>query len=188
LTLPIFALKHLLEAVVGPVAIVSQDSIDAFGHRLPKDRPIHDQSFSFGSGQLLNNRVTEDELTPCLYDFALLRYIHKIAALRGIYPSARILLSKFDIKLAYRRVHFRAESDLQSCITTKGLGGINLALVSLRTTFGGSPCPSILSSNTRTEPRVRASKIVQVVHGLAHLVTVQLESQAAFPSIKVSGT
>jgi hypothetical protein len=65
LTLPISALQHLPGAVVGPVGIVSQDSIDAFGHRLPKDRPIHDQWFSFGSGQSLNNRVIEDELTPC---------------------------------------------------------------------------------------------------------------------------
>ena len=65
LTLPISAFQHLPGAVVGPVGIVSQDSIDAFGHRLPKDRPIHDQLFSFGSGQLLNNRVIKDELTPC---------------------------------------------------------------------------------------------------------------------------
>jgi len=47
LWLPIFALNHLLGAVVGPVGIVSQqDSINAFGHRLSKDRPIHNQSFS----------------------------------------------------------------------------------------------------------------------------------------------
>jgi len=65
LTLPISALQHLPGAGVGPVGIVSQDSIDAFGHRLPKDQPIHDQSFNFGSGQLLNNRVIEDKLTPC---------------------------------------------------------------------------------------------------------------------------
>jgi len=135
---------------VGPVGIVSQDSTDAFGHRLPKDRPIHDQSFSLGSGQSHNNRVIEDELTPCRYSFALLRFIHKIAALRAIYPAARILLSKFDFKLAYQRVHFRAELALQSCITTKGLGGLNLALVSLRTTFGGSPCPLIFSEISET--------------------------------------
>jgi hypothetical protein len=56
LMLPIFALKHFLRAVVGPVGIVSQQgSIDAFGHRLSKDRPIHNQLFSFGSCQLLNN-------------------------------------------------------------------------------------------------------------------------------------
>jgi len=143
LTLPISALQHLPGAVVGPVGIVSQDSIDAFCHRVPKDRRIHDQSFSFGSGQLLNNRVIEDELTPCRYGFAL-------AALRVIYPAARILLSKFDFKSAYRRVHFKAESALQSCITTKGLGGLDLALVSLRTTFGGSPCPSIFSKISET--------------------------------------
>jgi hypothetical protein len=70
LTLPISALQHLPGAVIGPVGIVSQDSIDAFGHRLPKDRPIHDQSLSFGSGQPLNNRVIEDELTPCQYGFS----------------------------------------------------------------------------------------------------------------------
>jgi len=144
------ATKHLPGAVVGPVGIVSQDSIDAFGQRLPKDRPIHDQSFSFCSGQLLNNRVIGDELTPGRYGFALLRFIHKIAALRAIYPAARILLSKFDFKSAYRRVHFWAESALQSCITTKGLGGLDLALVSLRTTFGGSPCPSIFSEISET--------------------------------------
>ena len=139
LMLPISALQHLPGVVVGPVGIVSQDSIDAFGHRLPKDRPIHNQLFSFGSGQLLNNRVIGDKLTPCQYRFALLRFLHKIAALRAIYPAARILLSKFDFKSAYPRVHFRAESALQSCITTKGLGGIDLALVSLRTTLAAVP-------------------------------------------------
>jgi len=94
--------------------------------------------------------VIEDELTPCRYGFALLRFIHKIAALRAIYPAARILLSKFDFKSAYRRVHFRAKSALQSCITTKGLGGLDLALVSLRTTVGGSPCPLIFSEISET--------------------------------------
>jgi hypothetical protein len=65
LTLPIFAPQHLPGAVVGIVGIVSQDSINAFGHGLPKYPPIHHYPFSFGSGQSLNNRVTEDELTPC---------------------------------------------------------------------------------------------------------------------------
>jgi hypothetical protein len=46
LTLPIFALKHLPGAGVGPVGIVSQNSIDAFGHRFPKDGPIHDHLFT----------------------------------------------------------------------------------------------------------------------------------------------
>ena len=71
-------------------------------------------------------------------------------ALRAIYPAARILLSKFDFKSAYRRVYFRAKSALQSCITTKGLHSIDLALISLRTTFGGSPCPSIFSEISET--------------------------------------
>jgi hypothetical protein len=174
LTLPISALQHLPGAVVGPVGIVSQDSIDAFCHRLPKDRRIHDQSFSFDSGQLLNNRVIEDELTPCRYGFALLRFLHKIAALRAIYPAARILLSKFDFKSAYRRVHFKAESALQSCITTKGLGGLDLALVSLRTTFGGSPCPSIFSKISEPSPisRTPSSAVPITTQPLFRAITV----------------
>jgi len=44
----------------------------------------------------------------------------------------------------------QTESALQSCITTKGLCGIDLALISLRTTFGGSPCPSIFSEISET--------------------------------------
>jgi len=92
--------------------------------------------------------VIEDGLTPCQNGFELLRFIHKIV--RAIYPAARILLSEIDIKSAYRRVHFRAELALQSCITTKGLGGLDLALVYLRTTFGGSPCPSIFSEISKT--------------------------------------
>jgi hypothetical protein len=106
--------------------------------------------FSFGSGQLLNNRVIKDELIPCRYGFALLRFIQKIAALRAIYPAARILLSNFDFKLAYQRVHFRAKFAFQSCITTEGLGGLDLALVSLGATFAGSPCPSIFSEISET--------------------------------------
>jgi hypothetical protein len=94
--------------------------------------------------------VIEDELNPSQYGFALLRFLHKIAALRAIYPAARFLLSKLDFKSAYQRVHFRAELALHSCILTKGLGGLDLALVSLRTTFGGSLCPLIFSEISET--------------------------------------
>jgi hypothetical protein len=70
--------------------------------------------------------------------------------LRAIYPAAQILLSKFDFKSAYCCVHFRAKWAVQSCITTKGLGGINFNLALLRTTFGGSPCPLIFSKISET--------------------------------------
>jgi hypothetical protein len=172
LTLPIFALKHLPGGVVGPVGmIVSQDSINAFGHRLPKDQPVHDQLSSFGSGQLLNNRVPK---TSSLRVDTVLRSFDiftKIAALRAIYPAARILLSKIDIKSAYRCVHFRAESALQSCITTKGLGGIDLALVSLRTTFGRSPCPSIFSEISETATDL-TNTIIRCSNFLFQAITV----------------
>ena len=139
LTLPISALQHLPGAVLGPVGIVSQDSIDAFGHRLPKDRPIHDQSFSFGSGQLLNNRVIKDELTPCRYGFALSQDCGPARELPcRANPALKIRL---QVGLPTRPPQGRVGSpELHH----------DLTLVSLRTTFGDSPCPSIFSEISET--------------------------------------
>ena len=145
LPLPIDRLTEIPRCVVGPLGVAHQETIDALGQRVPKDRVTHDQSFAFESGRSVNNRVRTDELTPCRYGFALRRFIHLIVALRTRYPDVAILLSKFDFKSAYRRVHAAAETVLQSVVTTKGLGGDELALASLRLTFGGSPCPSLFS-------------------------------------------
>jgi hypothetical protein len=69
-------------------------------------------------------------------------------------------MAKYDLKAAYRRVHFTWESALKSIVTLKGLNSRTptpnddrhneqlldeLALVSLRMTFGGSPHPSEFS-------------------------------------------
>lgn len=137
--LPIFCLPRIPGVVVGPLGLVDQETLNKFGHRIPKNRLTHDQSYGFSSKQSLNKRVIEDYVTLCQYGFALQRFIHMIVALRERYPQARILLSKFDFKLAYQRVYFRAESAFQSCITAKGIAGPELALISLRATFGGSP-------------------------------------------------
>ena len=145
LPLPVDKLLDIPRCVVGPLGVAHQETIDAFGQRIPKDRVTHDQSFVFASGRSVNNRVRTEELTQCRYGFALRRFIHLIVALRARYPDIAILLSKFDFKSAYRRVHSTPDTVLQSVVTTKGLGGDDIALASLRLPFGGSPCPSLFS-------------------------------------------
>ena len=46
--------------------------------------------------------------------------------------------SKIDYKSAYRRCHLNAEAAVQTCTQSPEE---NLAIMALRLTFGGSPCP-----------------------------------------------
>ncbi len=61
-----------------------------------------------------------------------------VAACRK-YPNKRILTTKLNIKAAYRRCHLNAVMAIQTCtrIPTKGF-----ALMMLRLSFGGAPCPA----------------------------------------------
>jgi hypothetical protein len=145
LPLPIQHLDKIPGAVVSPLGLAEQAGIDENGHIIPKWRVTHDQSFAFSSGQSVNDRVIESELTPCQYGFALRRFLHTIIRLRQLYPTTPILLSKFNFKSAYRRIHWSATSAFQSIVTTTGLQDEPVALASLRATFGGAPCPSFWS-------------------------------------------
>jgi hypothetical protein len=143
LPLPIDSLHKIPNLVVGPLGFVTQETLDEDGNSIPKYRLTHDQSYPFQSGMSVNTRVIDAELSNCCYGFALRRFIHKIVDIRRLFPSTPILLNKFDFKSAYRRVHNAAVAAFQSCVTTKGLSDdYPVALVSLRLTFGGKPCPS----------------------------------------------
>jgi hypothetical protein len=61
-------------------------------------------------------------------------------------PTTPILVSKFDIKSAYRRIHQHGTLAIQSCISTADLGHeCAIALASLRATFGGTQNPALWS-------------------------------------------
>jgi hypothetical protein len=84
-----------------------------------------------------------------MYWMALQRFLHAIVHYRRHFSSTPLLMAKFDLKSAYRRAHFSGKSALQSIATSKGLRSKNdttlsedVAFVSLRFTFGGSPNPS----------------------------------------------
>ena len=138
LPIPIDIIHRIPHAAVAPLGLIFQDTIDEFGAVKEKPRATHDQSFAFSSGLSVNDRVIQDQLIPCQYGHCLLRMLHYIAAARRQFPNIRILIGKFDWRTAYRRAHL-AGSSAAECITILG----DIALVALRLTFGGAPCPSL---------------------------------------------
>ena len=123
-------------ALMAPMNIIDQNTITELGELVSKLRLTHNQSKAFSSKTLVNSRVKKEELQACMYGHCLLRLIHFILALRFKYPNCRILVNKFDYKSAYRRAHLNGSTAIQS-ITQFG----KFALIALRQTFGGAPCP-----------------------------------------------
>jgi hypothetical protein len=85
----------------------------------------------------VNARVIRENLDELYYGHSLYRLLHYIVSLRLNYPSTKILLAKTDLKGAYRRITLHGDTAAR-CIITLG----DISLLSLRLTFGGSPCPN----------------------------------------------
>jgi hypothetical protein len=56
---------------MAPVNIAPQNTIDEYSEIIAKDRVTHDQSYEFGSGYSVNNRVLDTSLLTCLFAHAL---------------------------------------------------------------------------------------------------------------------
>ena len=143
--LPIYSLRRIPGVIVAPMGLVHQTSIDENNKATAKWRLTHDQSFQFGLDKIksVNQRIPKSSLTACNYGFTLRRVVHMIVSLRGKFPDAPLLMGKLDFKSAYRRMHLHGTSSLQCVVTTTGLDPDQppIALVALRATFGGKPCP-----------------------------------------------
>jgi hypothetical protein len=158
LVIPAHIVPKIPGSIVSPMGVVEQNTIDEQGRITNKWRVTHDQSFKFSSGTSVNSRVKQTELLHCLYGWALKHFLHAIVYYRSKFPNTPLVMAKYDLKAAYRRVHFTWESALKSIVTLKGLSTAEdspktdedkhldqLALISLRMTFGGSPHPSEFS-------------------------------------------
>lgn len=157
LVIPISLIPRIPGAIVSPMGVVEQNTINEQGRINTKWRVTHDQSFAFSSGTSVNSRVQHEKLLECLYGWALKRLLHAIIYYRTQYPSTPLVIAKYDLKAAYRRIHFDWESARRSIVTLRGLktptetgnhstDSEQLALMSLRMTFGGSPHPSEFSA------------------------------------------
>ena len=139
LPLPLEKITRIKGILIAPMNIASQDTIDEHGKSTPKKRLTHDQSYIFnGTGTSVNSRVDKTSLTPCIFGWAIRRLAHWIVCARLKYPNTIIFATKLDFKSAYRRCHMHASTAVQSCAI---LPALQIALLMLRLTFGGTPCP-----------------------------------------------
>jgi hypothetical protein len=76
---------------------------------------------------------------PCYFGQTMCQLINWAVAARKLYPNKRILATKLNVKAAYQQCHLNAFIATQTC-TQIPLEG--LALMMLRLTCGGVPCPS----------------------------------------------
>jgi hypothetical protein len=135
--IPTACIPSIKNSEVAPVGIALQWQAHEDGSRSPKFRLTHDQSFEASVGESVNKRVEKEKLDELHYGHCLSRILHYIISLRISFPSTKILIAKTDLKGAYRRITLHGNTAAK-CIITMG----NFSLLSLRLTFGGSPCPN----------------------------------------------
>jgi hypothetical protein len=128
---------RLLCALVQPLGVAKQTTLNAQGQRILKYRLTQDLSYSLtGMCKSVNSRIDMDCYSEMIYGWCLIRIIHYIVALRARYPTHHILISKYDYSDAYRRIAHSASAAIQSIAVFAGV-----AYIALRLTFGGSPNP-----------------------------------------------
>jgi len=103
------------------------------GLETTKFRPCHDLFFSpRGIENLsINTRHLDEELHAIQYAHTIWRIVHFIVALYYKHPSTPILIMKFDVYVAFKRLILKFSSALRT-ITILG----SLAFISLYSTFG----------------------------------------------------
>ena len=138
LPIPLSSVRLIPGLCMAPMNIMAQNTIDEFGRIIPKDWLTHHQSWKWSSGTSVNSRVQKDLLQACRYGFCIQRLINWALAARRQYPNRRILAAKINYKSAYRRGILHSTTALQ---TATQLPDKDLAIITLRLTFSGAPCP-----------------------------------------------
>ena len=67
LVVPLSKFERIPGALMAPMNIMNQNTIDECGRIIGKDRLTHDQSYKWGSGTSVNSRVEKSELLPCMF-------------------------------------------------------------------------------------------------------------------------
>lgn len=139
LVIPLLKALEIEGALMSPLNVQDQNTIDEDGNVIPSQRLTHNQSKTYKeSGTSINSRVIKELLQDCLYGHMLLRLVHYIVALRLRYPKLRILMQKTDYKSAYRRAHLGWRTAIQTITKIDD----ELGQIALRATFGGAPNPN----------------------------------------------
>ena len=121
-------------AGVIPISINKQFTIDEKGKQILKQRLTHDASRPWDSGISINSLCDKDQLDEYQYPYCLMRLLHQIHFWRVLHPFIPILINKYDLDSAYRRLHVLLQFALL-CITIIG----RIAYLLLRLPFGTAP-------------------------------------------------
>ena len=128
------AAQKIKGAMLQPCNLADQFSLTETGERVLKKRLTHDLSDSITQDDAsVNSRIAMDQYPPMIYGWALMRIIAFICALRLAFPDTRILIAKYDLSDAYRRICHDALAAAQTILVV----GIK-AYIMLRLSFGGA--------------------------------------------------
>ena len=144
LPITIDSIRNMPHACIAPYGIIEQQTIDESGKQIPKFTMAQNQSFKSSSATSINSRVKRNKLLNLVYGNTFRRILHCIHWLCFHYPSDPILVGKFNFSLAYRQMTMWGHSAAASCTKFNNIG-----YVSLRLTFGGSPCPFLWCSASK---------------------------------------
>jgi hypothetical protein len=142
MVIPVELVPLIPHAMVQPVGLAKQWTLDEQGNRKMKYRITQDLSYAETSKTIkdepisINSRIDMDQYPEMVYGWALPRIIHFIVALRLAWPLRTIFVSKYDYSDAYRRMAHSALAVAQTITTC-----LAYAFVYFRLTFGGSPNP-----------------------------------------------
>ena len=91
LPIPLNQVRKLKNALLAPMHVIKQDTINERGEIIDKKRITHNQSKKYNSsGTFVNSRVDKDKLLDCIYGPCLLQVIHAIVELRRRHPTLKI--------------------------------------------------------------------------------------------------
>ncbi len=138
LPIPLASVRLIPGLCMALMNIMAQNTINKLGRIVPKDCLTHDQSWKWSLGTSVNSRVQKELLQACRYGFCIRRLINWALAARRQYPGQKIFATKIDYKSAYRRGILHFATALQ---TATQLPDNDLAIITLRLTFSGAPCP-----------------------------------------------
>jgi hypothetical protein len=141
MVIPIELVPLIPNAMVQPVGLAKQWTLDEKGNRKIKHRITQDLSYSETSKEeplSINSCIDMEQYPEMVHGWALPRIMHFIVALRLAWPQRTIFISKYDCSDAHRRMAHSALAVAQTITTC-----LALAFVYFRITFRGSPNPPI---------------------------------------------
>ncbi len=114
--------------------------VDEHGIVHEKDRLAHDCTQPAQSGQSVNNMIDDEVMEECHFGNVLTQVVHEVHALRTLHPATPILLSKYDLDAAYRRLSVAINFALLCAMAVA-----DMVYICFRLCFGAKPAPALFS-------------------------------------------